>query len=182
MNRSDPAARSYAEALLWMARERGRLGAVLDDLRGVEGVFHAERRVWSLFTSPRVDREHKERIVREAFAGRLGEEVLGLLVVLVRKGREPIYDNIVDQFVRFKDIEEKRLHVHVQSARPLDAEARAALEAAVAESSGQTVVLHERTDPALLAGLVVRVGDAVLDGSLRSRLRGLAGKLTGERK
>ncbi len=181
MNRSEPAARCYAEALLQMARERGRLGAVLDDLRAVEGVFHAERAVGSLFTSPRVDREEKQGMVRRAFGGRVGEEVLGLLVVLIRKGREPLFDNVVDWFARFKDHEEHRVHVHVQGARPLDAGLRAALEAAVAEASGQSVVLHERTDPALLGGLVVRVGDLVLDGSLRSRLRSLGGRLAGER-
>ena len=181
MNRSEPAARSYADALIHLAKERGRLEAVLDDLRAVEGVFHAERQVWSLFTSPRVEREEKEALVRRAFGGRVGAEVLGLLVVLVRKGREPIYDNIVDQFLRFKDIEEHRVHVFVKGARPLDAGVRAALEAAVAEASGMSIVLHEGTDPALLAGLVVRVGDTVVDGSLRAKLRALGGRLAERR-
>ena len=181
MNRSDPAARSYADALLHLAKERGRIAAVMEDLRGVEAVFHAEKRVWSLFTSPRVDREEKEAFVRRAFEGRVGAEAMGLLVVLVRKGRTPLYDNVVDQFIRFKDIEEKRLHVFVKGARPLDAGVRAALEAAVAEASGMQIVLHEATDPALLAGLVVRVGDTVVDGSLRAKLRGLAGQLAGDR-
>ena len=182
MNRSEPAARCYADALVHMAKDRGRIGAVMEDLRAVEGVFHAERQVWNLFTSPRVDREEKEALVRRAFGGRVGAEVLGLLVILVRKGREPLYDNVVDQFIRFKDVEEHRLHVFVKSARPLDAGVKAALEAAVAEASRMQIVLHEATDPALLAGLVVRVGDTVVDGSLRAKLRGLGGLLAGDRR
>jgi F-type H+-transporting ATPase subunit delta len=182
LNRSDPAARSYANALIDMARERGRIGAIMEDLHAVLGVFHAERKVWSLFTSPRIDREEKEAMVRRAFAGRVGAEVMGLLVVLVRKSRETIFDNIVDQFVRFKDVAENRLHVFVRGARPLEAGVKSALEAAVAEVSGMQVVLHEATDPALLAGLVVRVGDVVVDGSLRAKLRGLGGSLAGERR
>ncbi len=170
MNRSEPAARCYAEALLALAKEKGRLGAALEELRAVEGVFHAEKRVWGLFTSPRIDRAEKEQVVRKAFAGRVGSEVLGLLVVLIRKGREYLYDNIVDQFDRFKDVEQKRVHVFVRSARGVVPEIRAAIEAAVAEATGKTPVLHEGTDPALLGGLTVRVGDAFVDGSVRSRL------------
>ncbi len=181
MNRSEPAARCYAEALLLLAREKGRLEAVLEDLRGVGGVFRAERRLWNLFTTPRIDREEKEALIRKAFAGRIGPEVAGLLAVMVRKGREPLYDNVVDQFERFKDLEQRRIHVHVSGARPVDAGMRAALEKAVAEASGKAVVLHERTDPSLVAGLVVRVGDVLVDGSLRARLRALGTRLAGDR-
>jgi F-type H+-transporting ATPase subunit delta len=182
LNRSEPAARCYAEALLLLAKGKGRLEPVLDDLRAVGDLFRADPRLWSVFTSPRIDREVKESALRKAFHGRVGPEVEGLLVVMVRKGREPLYDNVVDQFERFKDLEQRRIHVHVGSARPLDAGVRAALEKAVAEASGKAVVLHERTDPSLVAGLVVRVGDVVVDGSLRSRLRALGSRLAGDRR
>jgi F-type H+-transporting ATPase subunit delta len=182
LNRSEPAARCYAEALLLLAKGKGRLEAVLDDLRAVGDLFHADPRLWAAFTSPRIDREVKEAALRKAFHGRVGPEVEGLLVVMVRKGREPLYDNVVDQFERFKDLEQRRIHVHVASARPLDGGVRSSLERAVAEASGKAVVLHERTDPSLVAGLVVRVGDVLVDGSLRSRLRALAGRLAGDRR
>lgn len=182
MNRSDPAARCYADALIQLAKGKGRLEPVLDDLRGVGGALHGDRRLWNLFTSPRIDRVEKEAMILRAFRGRVGPEVTGLLAVLVRKSREAIYDNIVDQFERFKDLEQKRIHVHVSGARPVDAAARRAIEAAVAEASGKAVVFHERTDPSLLAGLVVRVGDVVVDGSLRSRVRTLGARLAGDRR
>lgn len=181
MNRSEPAARCYAEALLLMAKEKGRLEEVLDDLQGVAGVFHAEHRLWNLFTTPRIHREEKEALVRKAFAGRVGPEVTGLLVVLVRKGREPLFDNVVDQFERFKDLVERRVHVHVSGARPVEAGLRATLEKIVAEATGKVAVMHERTDPSLLAGIVVRVGDVLVDGSLRTRLRTLGTRLAGDR-
>ncbi len=164
-----------------MARERNRLEPVLDDLRAVMGVFHGDRRLWSLFTSPRIDRVEKEAFVRRAFKGRVGPETEGLLVVLVRKSREPIYDNIVDQFIRFRDLAQNRIHVHVASARPLDDGVRKSLAAAVAEASGKTVELHETLDESLIGGLVVRVGDVRVDGSLRSRLRVLGRRLAGDR-
>lgn len=181
MNRSEPAARCYAEALLLMARERNRLEPVLDDLRAVMDVFHADRRLWALFASPRVDRVEKEAFVRKAFKGRVGPETEGLLTVLVRKSREPLYDNIVDQFIRFRDLEQKRIHVHVSSAKALDDAVRKALASAVAEASGKTVELHESVDASLIGGLVVRVGDLRVDASLKNRLRVLGRRLAGDR-
>jgi F-type H+-transporting ATPase subunit delta len=180
LNRSEPAARCYAEALILLAREKGRLPAVRDDLRAVLAAFRGAPKVWALFTSPRVEREQKEAIVRKAFAGKVGPEVMGLLVVLVRKSREPIYDNVVDQFERFQDLEQNRVHVRVRSARPLDAGVRDALVQAVAASSGKTPVVHEETDAALLGGMVVRVGDVMVDGTLRSRLESLRRRMAGD--
>lgn len=181
MNRSEPAARCYAEALLLIAREQGRLEPVLDDLRAVMGVFHSQRPVWNLFTSPRIDRSEKEAFMLRAFAGKVGPEVTGLLAVVIRKAREPLFDNIVSQFERFKDLEEKRIHVYLTTAREAEPELRKAIEDAVSKTSGKSVVLHAATDRSLIGGMVVRVGDTVVDGSLRRRLRILGRKLVGER-
>lgn len=181
MNRSDPAARCYAEALLLIGKKGKRLGAVLEDLRAVAGVFHAERRLWDLWTSPRIDRKVKEDFIRRAYTSRIGPEVLGLLIVMVHKGRESLFDNVVAQFEGFHDTEQNRIHVHVSSARGIEGDVKSAIEKAVAEASGKTVVLHERTDPSLIAGLVVRVGDIVVDGSIRSRLREIGARLATDR-
>ena len=182
MNRSEPAARPYAEAVLHLAEERGKAGAVLDELRAVMAMLHADRKLWGFFVSPRVDRAHKAEIVKRAFRGQVGEEVLGLLVVLIRKGREPLLDNVVGYFDRMWDVMEKRVHVHIRSARPADARIRSEVEQAIREATGKTPVTHEEVDPSLLGGLVVRVNDLVVDGSLRTRLRSLRGRLLGERR
>lgn len=182
MNRSEPAARPYAEAVLHLAEERGKVGAVLDELRAVMGLLHSDRQLWGFFVSPRIDRVHKVEVMRRALHGQVGEEVMGLLVVLIRKGREPLLDNVVDYFDRMWDVMEKRVHVRIKSARPVDARTRAAVEQAILAASGKTPVTHEEVDPSLLGGLVVRVNDVVVDGSLRTRLRSLRGRLLGERR
>ena len=182
MSGSSAAARCYAEALLLLAKEKGNLERVVEELHVVAHVFHTERSIWGIFTSPRIDRQEKEAFIRKAIAGgRVGPEVSGLLVVLVRKGREAIFDNIVDEFIRFRDLEMRRIHMYLHAARVVDDAVRDALTKAVEEVSGKTVVLHERTDPSLISGLVVRVGDVVLDGSLRTRLRTLGTRLAADR-
>ena len=181
MNRSEPAARCYAEAVLQLAKERGRLEAAMSDLRAMAEVLHKDAGIWALFVSPRVDRTLKEKRLVGAFRGHVGEEILGLLVILVRKGREALFDNVVDYFDRLKDVEQNRVHVHLSSARPVDAGVKAAIEGIVREASGgKDPVTHEKIDPALIGGLVVRVNDVLVDGSLRTRLRSLRGRLLEE--
>lgn len=182
MSTSSAAARVYAQAILTIAMEKDRLDAVMGDLHAVMQVLHEDRTLWGLFTSPRIDREEKEAMFRKAFAGKVGDEVLGLLVTMIRKGREPLLDNVVDQFVRFKDKAEGRIHVYVTSARDLDAGIRESITKTIAEVSGKTVTLHEKTDAALVGGMVVRVGDAVVDGSLRTRLRKLRRRLLADHR
>lgn len=182
MNKSEPAARSYAEALLLLAKQKGRLEAVMDELRALADLFHRDAGLRGFFGSPRIDRTLKEDCVKRAFRGRVGEDVLGLMVVLIRKGREPLFDNVVDYFDRLKDVEEKRVHVHLSSARPVDPAVKAAVEAIVREASGKSPVCHEKIDPALIGGLVVRVNDIVVDGSIRSRLRAIRSRLVGDRR
>jgi F-type H+-transporting ATPase subunit delta len=116
-----------------------------------------------------------------AFKGRVGEEVVGLLVVLIRKGRESLFDNVVDFFDRMKDAQEGRIHVRVSTVRGIDAETRAAVESIVRAASGKTPVIDEVRDSSLIGGMVVRVGDVLVDGSLRTRLRTLGNQLVGNR-
>jgi F-type H+-transporting ATPase subunit delta len=180
LNRSEPAARCYAEAVLQLAKERGRLDAAMTDLRAVAEALHNDAGIWALFTSPRVDRTLKEKRLISVFRGHIGEEILGLIVILVRKGREPLLDNVVDYFDRLKDVEQNRVHVHLSSARPIDPKVKSAIEGVVREASGKNPVTHERIDAALIGGLVVRVNDILVDGSLRSRLRAVRGRLLEE--
>jgi F-type H+-transporting ATPase subunit delta len=167
---------------LLLAKEKGRLGQVMSDLHGVRDVLLGDPMIRGLFVSPRVDREKKEKRILDAFRSHVTEEVLGLLSILVRKGREPLLDNVVDYFDRLKDLAENRVHVHLSSARPVDPRTREAVEALVREASGKNPETHETLDPTLLGGLVVRVNDVVVDGSLRTRLRNMGRQLIGERR
>jgi F-type H+-transporting ATPase subunit delta len=172
-----PVARVYAAALIEIGRQTNSLAAIYDDLAAVHGVYAGDAWFRSFFTSPRVDRDVKWRAVEKAFAGRIGRPVLGLLKVLIHKGRESAVDNVFDQFSGLKDLAENRLHAHVVVARPLAAEFRTAITQRLARASGKEVALHERVDPAVLGGASIRVGDRVIDRTLRTRLAALKKQL-----
>lgn len=177
MNISQAVARVYAEALLDMVEKGADLSRIVDDLGAVRKLWEDDRQFREFFGSPRLDPATKKRILDAAFRGRLDRPVLGLLHVLVEKRREMVIDNIIDEFERFRDLREGRIHVYLTSARPLDRDQTDALRAQIERSSGKKVRVHEKVEPRVLGGLVVKVGDHVLDGTLRRRLEGLRKRL-----
>ena len=172
-NVSQAVARVYAEALLDLAMDTNCLAQVVDDLHAVRELFDGEPTFRDFFTSPAFDRDFKKRVLKEIFSGKLGRPVLGLLHVLVDKQREMIVDNVAAEFDRYRDIREGRLHVHVSSARPLDENQKAAIRKRLEQATGSIIRIHETVVPALLGGLIVKMEDKVIDGSLRRRLERL---------
>lgn len=174
MNVSHAAARVYAEALFAIGVADGSVGRIYDDLNAVHAALAGlEPELAEFFNLPQLRREVKERILDMAFEGKVCRPVLGLLHVLVDKRREPLFDNIVEQFGRYRDRHEGRVQARVTTARKLDADLLDGLRAALEEQTGKSVVLDERIDPEVLGGIRVNLGDSVIDGTVRRGLSDL---------
>jgi len=171
VNVSQAVARVYAEALLDMA-EAGEsdLGKIVDDLRAVQNVSEVAQDFGRFFSSPKLDVGHKKQIINELFEGKIGREVMGLIHVLIDKRREPVFNNIVAEFERYKDIREGRIHAYATVARELEEDQLGHLTRSLEEISGKKVVVHQKVDPRVIGGLIVKMGDHIIDGSLRRRL------------
>ncbi len=171
---SSGVAQRYASALFELAREREALDAVAADLERLEALLAESRELGRLFSSPVVSRAEQRRAVL-ALAERvgLGELVRSTLGVLADHRRLAALPAIARAF-RAKLAELRgEVTAEIVSAAPLAGEDLAALEGAVARFAGRKVRLETSVDPALLAGLVVRVGSRMVDASLKRRLQQL---------
>ncbi|MHC4861157.1 MAG: ATP synthase F1 subunit delta, partial [Planctomycetota bacterium] len=169
-------------ALIDIGEETGTLDRIYDDLTALVELYREHRDFRALFTSPRIDPDRKAAILRKVLGDELCKPVMGLLHVMVRKGREPLLDNVADQFARFKDLAEGKVHVHIESARPLAEDQRESIRRLAEEFSKRAVIVHERVEPELVGGTIVRMGDFVIDGSLRRRLQALRKSLVAKEK
>jgi F-type H+-transporting ATPase subunit delta len=178
MNVSQAAARVYAKALFDIGIETGTIGQIYDDLHGVYDALNGlDDDLRTFFNLPQFRRDDKRRIISLAFEGKVGRPVLGLLHVIVEKRREPLLDNIVEEFDRYKDVNENRVQARVVSAKKLDDDLLEALRSALEQRTRKSVVLTETIDPEVLGGLRVNVGDRVLDGTVRRTLQDMRRKL-----
>ena len=172
-------ARNYAEALLALARKADDLSGWGRMLSDVAGAVDTDPRLRRFLEAPQVSAEVKKAILGRAFQDRVPRLFLRFLQKLVDNRRQMLIPAIATEYHHLVDAAEGRVHAQVTVARPLDDAARDAIAAQLGRVLGKTVVPHVTVNPALLGGVVVRVGDTVMDGSVRRRLATLRTRLVG---
>lgn len=160
----------WSDAVARLAAESGREDELLAELEGVVAMLDRESGLEALLASPIVDDAAKRDLLERAFRGRASDLFVDLLQVLRQKGRLDLLRALAAAYRGEWLRRRNRVEVRVVSAVPLGDAAREALRAATARKTGHEPVLVERVDPALLGGLVVRIGDDKFDGSVAREL------------
>jgi len=170
-------ARPYARAAFEEARKNGGLAPWSDALQAAALVVR-DPRVATLLGDPRVTPAELAQLVDEIAAVPLGEPGANFVRTLADNHRLGYLPEIAELFGTFKDDAEGVADVSVTSAAALDAAQRARIAAALERRLRRKVRLHCQIDPALIGGAILRSGDLVIDGSLRTRLDRIAYELT----
>lgn len=177
--RAEIIARNYAETLVDLAQRNGGLPTVEQFAAAVEELSEllADGRVRAFLATPRITAEQKKDALRKALAGRVPELFLRFVMVVVDKRRQNLLGEIVEQFRLRVDELAGRVRVQVEISHTPDAALQADIGNALARRLGKTVFPTFVVNPELLGGMVVRMGDEILDGSLKSRVTGLRRRL-----
>lgn len=174
-------ARNYAEAL-FAAGERagGHLTEKFADvLEAVVGAIEADERVRLALESPRVAKAVKHRILERALARRAPEQLIRFLGAVIRRSRQGLIPAISREYLALVDVKFNRVHAGVTVAREPDKKLAAEIQRRLSEITGKEVVPHFRENPRILGGAIVRIGDRIMDGSLRRKLLALRRQMMG---
>jgi F-type H+-transporting ATPase subunit delta len=165
-------AQVYSRSLFEVAKEHGKLDRIRDELGAFTDALAENRELSVFFFSPYFSTQEKEdglsRTVVDA-----DPTLVNFLQLLIENHRLPLIHRIRRQFEVLWDRENRRLPVEVTSAVELDRSVIEALEAGILEQTGQNVELESHVDPDILGGIVLRVGNSILDASVRHRLEQL---------
>lgn len=170
--RAGTIARNYAETLLALAGGQGgppalvQFGELLDAV--AQGIAAAPK-VQAVLMSPRVTKAQKSALLSQALKDAPREFVL-FLTAVVKRGRQGLFSEMAREYEGLLDLKLNRVRAQVTVARPADAALRQKITARLAEVIGKEVLPNFSEDPAILGGIVVRVGDRVFDGSIRRRM------------
>ena len=166
------AARVYAEALFDVAKGKGKLDAIRDELGQFADAVDGERDLQVFFFSPYFSSAEKVAGLRRAVAD-ADAELLNFLELLIEKQRMPEIFRVRRHLEELWKEENRRLEVTVTSAIELDPAVVAKVGEEIERQTGQKVDLASRVDGEILGGIVLQVGNKVLDASIRTRLEKL---------
>ncbi len=167
----DPA-RVYAEALFDVAKEKGKLDSVGEGLGQFADAVDGNRDLQVFLFSPHFSSAEKVEGLKRGVSG-ADPELLNFLELLVEKGRVSELFRIRREFERLWKLENRRIDVTVTSATELDPAVVGKIGEEIERQTGQKVDLASEVDEEILGGIVLQVGNMVLDASIRSRLEKL---------
>lgn len=173
-----PSSKRYAQALFQLAQEQGTVDAWLGQLRQAQSAL-ADPAVIAYLGSPRVPLEQKMELVAQLLAG-LDRFVVNTIGLLISRRSFSILPNVAGEYAALLDISRGRVQATATSAVQLSEEQRSRLGGLLSQMIGKEVVLGLREEPSLIGGIVVKVGDQVIDGSVRTRLQLLRRQLLGQ--
>lgn len=167
-------AERYAEALFELAqelRQETRFGGILDD---IEAMAKENRDFLRILQHPVIKREDKKQLLTDLFASSVPKELLNFLQLLVDKKRENYLKEIIAEYRRLLDVHNQTVTTSVITATPMQKKTQDILKQNLETYLGQQVVMQCDTDPDLLGGVMIKIGDRLIDGSLRTRLNEMA--------
>ena len=172
------AARRYAQAIMEMATEHDDFAAWRTDLDQLAAVW-AEPVIRGYLEDVRISKQKRLDRARQTLESRIGPLPLNMVLLLLSRNRSNLIPYIVREFDELERRRERIVLVRVTSAQPLAPDQRAALIAQLQRQTGNEISLEEVVDPRIMGGLVVRVGDQLLDLSVAGKLRQLREQVVG---
>jgi F-type H+-transporting ATPase subunit delta len=166
-------ARPYAKALFELAREQGRLPE-WGDMLNLAAVVASDERMAGLLDSPGISREQAAALLIDIGGDSLDADARNLIMTLAENRRLSLLPYIALLFEEQRAEAEGTVEVRLISAVPVDKAYQRKITAALKKRLKRKIALKCETDPTLLGGAIVRAGDLVIDGSVRSKLQRLA--------
>ncbi|MGH8946474.1 MAG: ATP synthase F1 subunit delta [Acidimicrobiia bacterium] len=163
----------YAGALVELARAEGVLDRVEKELFSVAQAVEKSPELRSTLTDPDVPMDKKQTIIEDLIGGRTSSLTVGIVQLIVGQGHAHDLPEIARAMLETAAASRDRALAEVRSAVPLDDQTVQRLQAALATATGKQIEVKVIVDPSIIGGIVARVGDTVIDGSIARRVESL---------
>ena len=170
--------KTYGEALYELAVEEQKLDMLFEEAKAVRDILRENADFGKLMSHPKIPKEDKIRVAEKVFKGRVSSEMEGFLVIVIEKDRYDELDAILTYFI---DIVKEVKHIgvaYVTTAVALDEATQTKIKKRLLETTNyRTMEMHYSVDSSLIGGMVIRIGDRIIDSSITTKLNELKKQL-----
>lgn len=177
---SNATTRVYAKSLFQLAMAKGgqaKVAEIGDELEQIVELANSQPALGELFANPSITTDARNQSLDRIFKGRISHETLQFLHVLNEKGRISALTGVVDSLQEIVQEQFGMIEVDVYTAQPATPDMVSDLTSRLARALGKQVVVHTYTQPDMIGGVKIQIGDQLLDGSVATQLRKLTDKL-----
>ena len=170
---ADEVIHGYAEALFNVVQAEGEIERVEDELYRFSKVIDGNHELKQALSDKAIDRGQRIKVLEDLLADKVSPHTLGLLTFIVGQGRARQMPQILQELSTLAAEARNAVVAEVRSATPLDSAQRAALQSALSKATGKKVAVKVMVDPSLIGGVVAKIGETIIDGSVKRRLEQL---------
>jgi F-type H+-transporting ATPase subunit delta len=176
---ADELIHGYAQALFSVVQAEGELDRVEDELYRFGKVLESNHELKQALSDKSIDRTQRTKILDELLADKVSAHTLAMLAMVVEQGRGRQLPDILKELSDLAAEARDAVVAEVRSAVPLDAKQQTALAEALSKATNKKVEVKVIVDPSVIGGVVAKVGDTVIDGTVRHRLQQLKEQVRG---
>ncbi|HLI08655.1 MAG TPA: ATP synthase F1 subunit delta [Ktedonobacteraceae bacterium] len=162
-------ARRYAAAIFDIAQKQGTIDRTLSDVEGIAQVY-SDRKLSFLLREPKIPAQRKETAVRQALASQVLPTSLNLALLVIQRELVEVMPNIASELKQMVMDYKNEAVAQVTTATRMDDAEQKLIKQALEDRTHKTIIMETRVDPSILGGVIARVGDQLIDGSVRTRL------------
>ncbi|MFK7788744.1 MAG: ATP synthase F1 subunit delta [Phycisphaeraceae bacterium] len=175
--KTDTVGRVYAQALIELAREQGKVDELAQEVQQLMPLVAEGSELNRLLTNPAIGDSERSKIVERVFKGKVSDLLYKMMCVIGDKDRLGSLEQVLAGYLLA--VSDDRGHIEVQAfiASELDSDAAKKVAEQIGQALGKTVSLTQKVDPSLIGGLKIKIGDQLIDASVASQLRSMKNKM-----
>ncbi len=170
--------KTYGDALFELALESGIIDTLFEEAKQLAPIIRDDKDLTRIMNHPKITVGEKQKIVEDIFGNRVSREITGLLTMLIAKGHYNEFYNVLDYFIKRVKEYKKIGTAYITSAMELSlAQKEYIRRKLLATTDYKKFELYYEVDGSLIGGIIIRIGDRVIDGSVKSKLARLTSEL-----
>jgi len=170
-------ANQYARALLELANSRGQAAEMRDELHGLSTIIQSNPMFKAFCEDPAIGRDERRAVLERTFRGKLSELLMNALLVLNVKGRLYLLPQIALQYQMMLDRQMGNVQVDLTVAQPMDEATLGNVQSRISQAIRKNAVVTQIVDESIIGGMIARVDDRLIDGSVKAQLEAMRQQL-----